>query len=354
MHVRTYDSRLLYSSWRAALAVAVLLWLACPGCGDSGEASPLATGGATATTTASGGDGHAGFGGQGLGGSGGTAGVAGSAGHFVGCPATLPSGMIACEDFENASLGPLPEIDPTATGQISRAARPFWGRHLPEADGGLVATGCNPGQCAMAYVGPYVDPPGVSYSEPKWRFDNTIGGGQEVYVRFDLRVAEDLGTSNAAREIYNFKFIKITDYSAAPTTTPAGYYGANLNLEPGDGSYSWYGWAGDEYYMHRATTKLPNSIMDNQWHTFEVYIHVGSQVVADKDDPAADGIVRLWEDGVLILEDTAVPMRLAADQLVGINSMAFIRHAKAAGAPVSPLGGHVFFDNLEVWDRHPN
>jgi len=266
------------------------------------------------------------------------------------CPNPMPEGMIACEGFENVAPGPVTEIDPTGSGQISRAARTFYGTG-GNANGAFIDSGCNPGQCARAYVGPYID--GNSYTEPKWRFDNTIGGGKEVYVKFDLRVDSNLGTSNANREIINFKFIKPTDYITAQTSAPDGYGGGNLNLEPSDASYSWYGWGGSEYYMSRATTKLENHIMDNQWHTFEIYIDIGSNTPIDKYDESADGIIRLWEDSVLILEDTSVPMRPEAGIFTGINSLAFIRHAKSLGAPVSPIEGNIYFDNLEVWDRMP-
>jgi hypothetical protein len=255
---------------------------------------------------------------------------------------------ICQENFEKIAVGVLPEINPT--NEISSVARAFWGNALGDVGGVYDGIG-NPGKAAKAHVGPYTN--NSSYDEPKFRFDNKFNNSKEIYVKFDVRVDSNLGTSNANREIYNFKFIKITDYTSAPTTTPPGYFSGNINLEPSDSSYSWYASATDEYYMNRATTRLENHLMDNKWHTYEIYIHIGENVVVDKYDESADGIIRVWEDGVLILEDISVPMRTSSVPFSGINSIAFIRHAKSLGAPVSGMDGYIYFDNIEVWDGMP-
>ncbi|MBN1280218.1 MAG: hypothetical protein JXA00_01065 [Candidatus Thermoplasmatota archaeon] len=269
------------------------------------------------------------------------------------------SHCICFEDFEDVVAGtgdPIPECDPTGTGEISRAGRPFYGRHGSQCDGQFLAEGGNPDQCAMCYIQmQYID--GDSYTGPKWRFDDTVGGSQELYLKFDLRIDEDLGDRNdETNEIHNFKFTVITDLPTAAD----GLNGWNpvLNVVPGTSSYSWYTWSQDsaysEYYFHRATTKLTNHAYDHNWHSYEVYFHVGSTVVEDKYDESADGIIRIWEDSILILEDMNVPYRCSDNEGREINSVGFIKHAKHLGSPVENMEGHLYFDNIEVWDGMPH
>lgn len=271
---------------------------------------------------------------------------------FLMVPVTGAVGQtsICDEDFESVTPGDIPMVDPTGTGEISQSARTFYGHGEPQCDGAFLASGGNPGQCARAYLqSTYID--GDSYTEPKWRFDNMLNGTTRIYVSFDLRVDADLGTSNATREMYNVKLIRITSHTDASAASD-GHWHPQINFQPSSSSYSLYQWSqlgGGEYYFSRASTKLPNHMMDNQWHTYEIYMDVGTTVVDDKYDPSADGIVRIWEDGVLILEDTAAPFRMATEEGRQINSLAFIRHAKSSGAPVFPMAGHMYFDNLEVW-----
>ena len=68
--------------------------------------------------------------------------------------------------------------------------------------------------------------------------------------------------------------------------------------------------------------------MNNAWHTIEIYIHIGNAVVSGKDDPSADGVVRMWEDGELILEDTSVPFRTSSREGQGVNSIALHQTCK--------------------------
>jgi hypothetical protein len=274
---------------------------------------------------------------------------------FLAAPTALGQTQICDEDFESVTPGDIPRYNPTGTGEISECARTLYGHHEPQCDGAFLASGGNPGQCARAYLqSTYIN--GDSYTEPKWRFDNTIGGGTQIYLKFDLLYGADLGTTNANREIYNMKIIRITSHINASAASDAHWH-PQINFEPGDDSYSLYSWSqGDgygEYHFHRATTKRVNQMMDNQWHTFEIFMDLGSVVVADKYDNSADGIVRIWEDGVMLLEDNAVPFRTLSDEGREINSMAFIRHAKAGGAPVLPMAGHLYYDNIEVWDGMP-
>jgi len=274
------------------------------------------------------------------------------------------SGRICFEDFENISEGPLPENNPTY--EIDYAARPFWGTAISGEQGGIWSGFGNPGKAAVAHVGPYTD--GRSYSEPKFRWDNRLNGSQTVYMKFNIRIDENLGTSNANREIYNFKLFLVTDnQDASSGTFSEGIGRIQMNFEPSDDAYSMYSpCAGDdsfdasEYYFYNANTKLNNSLMDNQWHTLEVFIDIGNHVSEDHnsdsdiwDDPDNNGIVSVWQDGYLILNDTNVPIRCSENYFTEINSMAFIRHAKALGAPVDGMNGHIYFDNLEVWDRMP-
>lgn len=270
---------------------------------------------------------------------------------LIGDPA-IAANLVCQEDWESTSVGPLSEIDPA--DDISECARPFWGTDLSDTGGVYDSVG-NPDKAAVAHIGPYTND--TSYSEPKFRFDNMFSGSYEIYLKFDLRINSDLGTSNATREIYNFKIIRITDYSDAGAASSDEWH-PQINFQPSSSAYSLYTWtqgaANSEYYFNRATTKQENHLMDNDWHTIEIYMHIGSEVVTDKDDPDCDGIVRIWEDDVLILEDTSVPFRSLSGEGQGINSMAFIRHAKALGAPVGDMDGHLYFDNIEVWDGMPD
>jgi len=274
---------------------------------------------------------------------------------------------ICDEDFENVSIGVLPEINPTGSGEISRAARPFWGTALSGNLGGVYSDIGNPGKAARAHVGPYTN--NYSYSESKWRFDNKVGGSREIYYKFDLRIDPNLGTSNATREVYNFKLFLITDYSNASSGVFSDGIGRiQVNFEPSSSSYSVYSpcagdtsWNSREYYFTNSTTKTANKMMDNQWHTYEIFVDIGVHVSTDPDsngrlydDPNNDGIIRIWEDGILILEDEKVPFRFSEGFFTEINSAAFIRHAKSLGAPVSGMDGYIYFDNIEVWDGMPD
>jgi len=267
----------------------------------------------------------------------------------------LSQTQICDEDFEGVTPGEIPRYDPTGSGEISECARTLYTHEglAPADTGEFLASGGNPGQCAQAYLGPNIS--GYGYSEPKWRFDNTIGGSSTIYIKFDLKIDANLGTSNGTREITDFKVIRITDHTDASTASSNQWH-PQLQAEPSDGSYSWYTWsqtgANQEYYFSRATTKLTNHLMDNNWHTMEIFIDIGTGVCDQgRDDPDADGIVRVWEDGILILEDETVPMR-GVGEGAEINSLAFMRHAFAVGAPVSPMSGNLYYDNMEVWDDY--
>lgn len=273
--------------------------------------------------------------------------------------------QICDEDFERVDSGILTEINPTENGEISRAARPFWGTALSAPHGGVYDSIGNPGKAAKAHVGPYTN--NSSYSEPKFRFDNKLGGTRQVYFKFDLRIDPNLGTSNASREISNFKLFLVTDHSDASAAVFSDGIGrVQVNFEPSDSSYSVYSpGAGDpsgdssEYYFSNATTKLANRMMDNQWHTYEIFIDIGTHVSSFQSnnrldgDPNNDGVIRIWEDGVLILDDTKVPIRFSQGYFTEINSAAFIRHAKSLGAPVGGMDGYIYFDNIEIWDGMP-
>jgi hypothetical protein len=273
---------------------------------------------------------------------------------FILTSPALSANRLCFENFENVSEGVLPEINPTGKGEISRAARTFWGRD-GIANGGVINSGGNHGKCAMAYVGPYIND--RSYAEPKWRFDNKFNESQEVYVKFDIRIDPNLGTSHETREVNDFKIIRITDYSDAGAASSSQWH-PQINFTPSSSSYRWYTWSQgggySEYYFSRATIKNANHMMDNNWHTYEIYINIGEHVANDRYDANADGIVRIWEDGALILEDITVPFRCSSSEGRGINSIAFMRHAKALGAPVSGMSGNIYFDNLEVWDGMPD
>jgi hypothetical protein len=273
------------------------------------------------------------------------------------------SNQICDEDFEDVTVGCIPQNDPTSSGEISSVSRTM---HMDcsscvggEGTGcdtpvngtiaGFIDTGCSGGngKCARVYVyGTGIG--GDAYSEPKFRFDNKIGGSEEVYIKFDIKMDANLPTS----EYENLKLIHITDEATA-VTPPGGRWDPELNFNPGSG-YSWYTWSdGDcdaEYYFTRASTKINNSLTDFDWHTYEIYVHVGSAVVENKDDASADGIVRIWEDNVLILEDISVPMRCSGEEGNAINSVAFIRHIKDLGSNA----GNIYFDNIEVWDGMPD
>lgn len=312
---------------------------------------------------------------------------------YAACPAVYDEGMIVCEDFEDvqgftdgirnfvvashatgeAYMENLTDIAFARTFHCGCDENGVCYPHPNDSmayQGGIIETGGNPGQCARAKILPYV---GVSYSEPKIRFDDALNGSREVYVSFDLKVDENLGTSNLTREIYNFKMILITDHTDASSGAHSDGIGRiQINFGPSSDSYSVYSpGAGDtslgdthEYYFSHATTKLMNHVMDNRWHTYEIYIDIGEHISDPTLDPGYpedwhlhydpdnDGVIMIWEDGTLILNDTQVPMR-GSDFFTELNSVAYIRHAKSQGAPVEPVGGNLYFDNVDVWDQMP-
>ena len=270
--------------------------------------------------------------------------------------------QIMLEDFEGVSTGAIPQSDPTGSGEISEAARTFYGT-CGSANGAFIDSNCSSGQCARAYIGGNCN--GDSYSEPKWRFDNMISGQTQVYVKFDFRVDSNLGTTYENSEIDEFKTLLITEH------TNAGY-GAfsdgipriQVNLIPSHhGSYLYTVGAGDTsvdaepYYFTTNTVRIANNLMDNQWHTLEVYVDIGSNYVPVNQPPSngwmtdsnCDGIVIVREDNTVVLSDVEVPFRFSSGWLTEINSVAFIRHAKTNDAP-SGYEGNVYFDNMELWE----
>jgi len=266
----------------------------------------------------------------------------------------LSAERICYEDFEAVTLGNIPEYDPTGSGEISRAGRAFYHltQHFDDANPrGFVDVGGTHGKVARAEVGPYTGD--QSYSEPKFRWDDTIGNGTEVYFKWDMRMGASLCSDNPTCDIEQREFYKYKLFKISPTDTAAtGVRGATLNLMP-NSQYSWYGWGGNEYYFTNADTKISNTIWGTDWHTFEVYIEIGSYVsTADNDFSVSnDTTVKLWIDRVLVLEDNHVPIRRTAD-FAGIRSVGFVRHVQAAGI-YTLVGGNLDFDNLEVWDGIP-
>ena len=267
-------------------------------------------------------------------------------------PACWAANRIAFCDFEDLPEESLGTGDLVDYG-IDFASYSFAGTGGVDS-GGVYATNSPFGKVAKAYIqNSGID--GHTRTMPRFSIDNSLNNSKEVYIKFDLKIDPSLGTSNANREILKFKFARISD--AAVGFDP-GEWMPNITLEPSSSSYTLYTWSTGsgyaEYYCHRATTKLPNHLMDNQWHTMEVYINIGNAVVSDKYDDSADGIVRIWEDGVLILEDEKAPFRTSAGEGQGINSTTFISHTNLGGAPVQPTSGSIYYDNVEVWDGMPD
>jgi len=143
----------------------------------------------------------------------------------------LSQTQICDEDFEGVTPGEIPRYDPTGSGEISECARTLYTHEglAPADTGEFLASGGNPGQCAQAYLGPNIS--GYGYSEPKWRFDNTIGGSSTIYIKFDLKIDANLGTSNGTREITDFKVIRITDHTDASTASSNEWH-PQLQAEP--------------------------------------------------------------------------------------------------------------------------
>ena len=78
--------------------------------------------------------------------------------------------QICSEDFEGVTVGAIPQYDPTGSGEIDIAGRPFYGTEGSGDDGafveGAVCSGGS-GKCARAYVQSiYIN--GNSYNSPKF------------------------------------------------------------------------------------------------------------------------------------------------------------------------------------------
>ncbi len=322
------------------------------GCGDDSDTNigAGAQGGSGAHEAGTGGAG-------GLGGNGGTGAVAGAGGSAGAgsshCPASLPTGMVYCEDFEDGDEQDTygtncEEYHDTFTGSTDVVTADchestYCLRGNLGNDGTPDAITGEPGA-----VNPHAEVGlgDVSYGSTA-NFDlSTIDTGEIAiawWIKFDEDSLENLPpgknhkmlyTNNAASEDYVILYthnqgvlrlvVNGDNESGYPYTAgddPQNSYQYGYDLNDGDGAVD---------------------IDDGQWHRLAIWMRYGT-------GQTADGAIRFWVDNALVLDVSDAWLIYTTGETMG--SFALPSNWNALSATMSTLGWQV--DDIQIWDRDP-
>ena len=272
---------------------------------------------------------------------------------LLAAPACWAAELIYSEDYDGTTVGAADEMR-------------GWNEVVDELDQDSL------NHCGKAYVAANT---GDDFTRPVIRWINQLGHTKDFYIKFDVRMDADLGspypgdwsTSSAEydlgnNEVINFKLLCFSE-GDDPWDDP---WNPVISFEPsvGGSGYSVYHWSHissfyEEYYGRWADINDINSLYDHNWHTIEVYVHVGEEAAVDvHPEPSGDGILEIKVDGEVVRYDENVPFRGPASEGQGINSLELFRHVKYAGSAAQangiPMIGHLYVDNIELWDGMPD
>jgi hypothetical protein len=127
------------------------------------------------------------------------------------------------------------------------------------------------------------------------------------------------------------------------TATPHAVAGGNGSQ---NGSADYYAIGGGDYTNGTYFDSASNNFVNNTWHHVEVYTAMNS---ISGGLPQANGIVRFWVDGVLVIDRTNVYLRTAQYATQKFNQ--FVIAPWIEPGTGSPIAQDMWVDNLIVADR---
>ncbi len=128
------------------------------------------------------------------------------------------------------------------------------------------------------------------------------------------------------------------------TTTPHAIGGGNGSQNASSGHYS----NGDGTYSNATLWDSPSAnFVNNTWHRVEVYVAMNSIAGGI---PQADGIIKLWVDGALVVNRSNAYLRTAQFATQKFNQFLLAPYIGDG----SPIAQDLWIDNLVVADQPPS